>query len=88
MGQATRLASAFAALRRDQPDFISRFIFGGGAGTWENLMRSDKAVNARKGDRLPHEAGLKLLHGPRTPKELPATALFRDSHGVPELKPS
>jgi hypothetical protein len=43
-------------------------------------------VNARKGDRLPHEAGLRLLSRPRAPKELPASALIRNSHGVPEWK--
>src|SRR6185503_20185767 len=33
----------------------------GGRDTWENLVWSGKDVNARKGNRLPHEAGLKLL---------------------------
>jgi len=56
----------------------------GGADTWENLVWSDKAVNARKGNRLPHEAGLKLLSVPRAPKELPVTALIRNAHGVAE----
>lgn len=49
-------------------------------------MWSSKDVNARKGNRLPHEAGLKLLTVPRAPKELPGTALIRDSHGVAEWK--
>src|SRR5712691_9815844 len=47
----------------------------GGKGTWENLVWSSKDVNARKGNRLPHEAGLKLLSVPHAPKELPVTAL-------------
>ena len=42
-----------------------------------------KDVNARKGNRLPHEAGLKLLNVPRTPKELPASATIRNAHGIP-----
>jgi 5-methylcytosine-specific restriction endonuclease McrA len=50
----------------------------GGADTWENLVWSDKTVNAKKGNRLPHEAGLKLLTVPRAPKELPVTALIRN----------
>src|SRR5437588_12922387 len=54
----------------------------GGKDTWENLVWSSKAINARKGDRLPHEAGLKLLSVPRAPKELPASALIRNAHGV------
>ena len=58
----------------------------GGADTWENLVWSSKDVNARKGNRLPHEAGLKLLSIPRAPKELPVTALIRNAHGVAEWK--
>lgn len=56
----------------------------GGADTWENLVWSDKTVNHRKGNRLPHEAGLKLLSAPRVPKELPVTAFLRNTHGVNE----
>jgi 5-methylcytosine-specific restriction endonuclease McrA len=58
----------------------------GGKDEWENLVWSDKAVNAHKGNRLPHEAGLKLLSVPRAPKELPATACIRNAHGVAEWK--
>src|SRR5438552_11879340 len=58
----------------------------GGADSWENLVWSSKAVNARKGNRLPHEAGLKLLTVPRAPKELPVTALLRNAHGVADWK--
>jgi 5-methylcytosine-specific restriction endonuclease McrA len=58
----------------------------GGADTWENLVWSSKAVNARKGNRLPHEAGLKLLRIPRAPKELPVTALLRNAHSVAEWR--
>jgi 5-methylcytosine-specific restriction endonuclease McrA len=59
----------------------------GGPDTWENLVWSSKDVNARKGNRLPHEAGLKLLSVPRAPKEMPATALIRNAHGVAEWEP-
>jgi 5-methylcytosine-specific restriction endonuclease McrA len=58
----------------------------GGKNTWENLVWSSKDVNARKGNRLPHEAGLKLLTVPRAPKELPVTALIRNAHAIPEWK--
>ena len=58
----------------------------GGADTWENLEWSSKDVNARKGNRLPHEAGLKLLSVPRAPTELPVTALIRNAHGVTEWR--
>jgi 5-methylcytosine-specific restriction endonuclease McrA len=54
----------------------------GGRDTWENLVWSGKDVNARKGNRLPHEAGLKLLSTPRAPKPLPVTTLIRNAHGV------
>jgi len=43
-------------------------------------------VNAKKGNRLPHEAGLKLLNVPRAPKELPVMALLRNAHGIAEWK--
>ncbi len=58
----------------------------GGADTWENLVWSSKAVNTRKGNRLPHEAGLTLLSVPRAPKELRVTGLIRNAHGVAEWK--
>src|SRR5258706_2571032 len=48
----------------------------GGADTWENLVWSSKQVNSRKGNRLPHEAGLKLLAVPRAPKQLPVSAMI------------
>lgn len=58
----------------------------GGADTWENLVWSAREVNQRKANRLPHEAGLKLLSVPRAPKELPVTALLRNPYGVAEWK--
>ena len=58
----------------------------GGKDEWGNLVWSDKAVNARKGNRLPHEAGLKLLSVPRAPKELPVTALIRNAQDIADWK--
>lgn len=58
----------------------------GGKDTWENLVWSSKEINSRKADRLPHEAGLTLLSTPHAPKELPVTALIRNSHGIAEWK--
>jgi 5-methylcytosine-specific restriction endonuclease McrA len=58
----------------------------GGQDTWENLVWSAKDVNTRKGNRLPHEAGLKLLSVPRAPKEQLVTALIRNSHSIPEWR--
>ncbi len=54
----------------------------GGKDAWENLVWSDKAVNSRKGNRLPYEAGLKLLNVPRALKELPASSLIRNTHDI------
>jgi 5-methylcytosine-specific restriction endonuclease McrA len=56
----------------------------GGRDEWENLVWADKGVNSRKGNRLPHEAGLTLLKTPQAPRELPATQLLRNSHNVAE----
>jgi 5-methylcytosine-specific restriction endonuclease McrA len=58
----------------------------GGKDEWGNLVWSDKTVNAKKGNRLPHEAGLKLLTVPHAPKELPLTALLHNPHGIPDWK--
>ena len=58
----------------------------GGKDAWENLVWSSKAVNTKKGNRLPEEAGLKLLSVPRAPKELPVSALIRNAHSIPEWK--
>ncbi|HOY58184.1 MAG TPA: HNH endonuclease [Verrucomicrobiota bacterium] len=54
----------------------------GGTNSWENCVWASKEINARKGNRLPQEAGLKLLAAPRVPKEQPATALIRNVHGI------
>ena len=58
----------------------------GGADTWENLVWSSKQINTRKGNRLPHEAGLKLLNVPRAPKEMPLSAFIRNAQGIAEWK--
>ena len=58
----------------------------GGPDTWENLVWAAKNVNQRKGNRLPHEAGLKLLTVPRAPKEVPVTALIRGVPGIGDWK--
>jgi 5-methylcytosine-specific restriction endonuclease McrA len=58
----------------------------GGKDTWENLVWSSKEINTRKADRLPHEAGLKLLSVPKAPKERPVSAMIRNAHEIPEWK--
>ena len=59
----------------------------GGRDAWENCVWSSKAVNSKKGNRLPHEAGLKLLKQPVAVRELPVTALIRNTHGIPDWEP-
>jgi 5-methylcytosine-specific restriction endonuclease McrA len=39
----------------------------GGTHSWDNVVASCRACNARKEDRLLHEAGLKLRHEPTAP---------------------
>jgi len=39
----------------------------GGKDTWENLVAACYACNARKGDRTPQEAGMRLLRKPGPP---------------------
>ena len=58
----------------------------GGRDAWENCVWASKAVNSKKGNRLPHEAGLKLLSAPRAPKELPMTALIRNTNDIADWK--
>jgi 5-methylcytosine-specific restriction endonuclease McrA len=58
----------------------------GGKDAWENLVWSAREVNEKKADRLPHEAGLKLLSVPRAPKERPISALIRNTAEVEDWK--
>ncbi len=39
----------------------------GGADTWTNVVTACKTCNHRKGNHLPDEIGMRLLHKPRTP---------------------
>ncbi len=58
----------------------------GGQDSWENLVWASKEVNQRKADRLPQEAGLKLLSRPRAPQEQPVSALIRNPGEVEDWK--
>lgn len=48
----------------------------GGKSTWDNLVMCTKEVNARKADRTPDEANLRLLKKPEKPKWSPIYARF------------
>jgi hypothetical protein len=43
----------------------------GGQTTWENIVCSCIPCNTRKGNRLPHEAGMVLIQKPKRPKWRP-----------------
>ena len=47
----------------------------GGKTSWENLVCSCTRCNARKGGRLPEEAGLKLYRKPKKPRRSPVIRL-------------
>ncbi|MGV3663128.1 MAG: HNH endonuclease [Prosthecobacter sp.] len=57
-------------------------ISRGGASSWENCVLADRKINSRKGNKLPEEAGLKLLRRPFVPRELPVTHLIKNHHKV------
>jgi 5-methylcytosine-specific restriction endonuclease McrA len=53
----------------------------GGATTWENIVCSCIPCNTRKGNRLPHEAGMLLIRKPKRPKWRPFINIsFNSSH--------
>ena len=54
----------------------------GGETSWENCVLSHVEINSLKGDRLPHEVGLRLLRTPYAPKPIPATFDIRNKHNV------
>jgi len=54
----------------------------GGDSCWENCVLSHREVNSRKGDRLPHEVGLRLVKHPVVPRAVPATVLIRNQHDI------
>jgi 5-methylcytosine-specific restriction endonuclease McrA len=47
----------------------------GGASTWENLVCCCVACNARKGGRMPEQAGLRLVRKPYKPRRSPLIRL-------------
>jgi 5-methylcytosine-specific restriction endonuclease McrA len=52
----------------------------GGKHAWENVVWSSRKVNNKKGSKLNHEAGLKLLRKPPTPGEVPFCATVQPEH--------
>jgi 5-methylcytosine-specific restriction endonuclease McrA len=56
----------------------------GGKSTWTNCVLVHKEVNAKKADRLPQEAGLKLIRQPKEPNSLPSTFYIKNRHKIRE----
>ena len=54
----------------------------GGETSWENCVLSDRAVNNRKADRTPQEAGLRLRRKPFRPETVPVTCLLENPYGI------
>ncbi len=59
----------------------------GGATSWDNCVLASTAVNSRKADRTPAEAGLTLQRPPEAPRALPVTHTLRNVHGIPDWEP-
>jgi 5-methylcytosine-specific restriction endonuclease McrA len=51
----------------------------GGRSTFENLVWAKKHINSVKADRLPTEAGLRLIRQPSAPKKVPASTTIREA---------
>ena len=59
----------------------------GGRTTWENVVACARDVNSRKANRLPHEAGMRLLRKPERPKWRPFVAVAAGSDIDPNWRP-
>ena len=56
----------------------------GGKTDWTNCVLSHRKINSLKGNKMPEEAGLKLLREPREPRLVPTTSLIKNKHQIPE----
>ena len=56
----------------------------GGATDWTNCVLAHKKVNAKKADKTPEEAGLKLIRQPFVPKELPISFYLTNKYNISE----
>jgi 5-methylcytosine-specific restriction endonuclease McrA len=51
----------------------------GGRDSFENLVWAKREINSLKANRLPHEAGLRLLRRPRAPLAVPLSTMIREA---------
>ena len=49
----------------------------GGKNTWENMVWTSAELNSKKGNRLNHEVGLKLIRPPKAPPKMPVSMKFK-----------
>jgi len=56
----------------------------GGITSWDNCVLSHKNVNSQKANKLPEEAGLKLIQKPQPPRELPITFFIKNKYSISE----
>jgi 5-methylcytosine-specific restriction endonuclease McrA len=56
----------------------------GGKTDWTNCVLAHKDVNAKKANKTPEEAGLKLLIKPEAPKELPVYFFIKNRYNIRE----
>lgn len=49
----------------------------GGKDTWENMVTTHRRRNFEKGNKMNHEAGLKLIRKPKAPPTVPASYLIK-----------
>lgn len=58
----------------------------GGKTDWTNCVLAHKKVNAKKADKTPEEAGLKLIRQPYIPKELPVSFYITNKYDIQEWR--
>jgi 5-methylcytosine-specific restriction endonuclease McrA len=56
----------------------------GGKTDWSNCVLSHKEINARKANRTPEEAGIRLIKKPDMPKLLPITFYIKNTYKIKE----
>lgn len=56
----------------------------GGRTTWENIVTSCIRCNTQKANRMPHQAGMRLMRRPQRPKWRPFVSLVDEHEPEPE----
>lgn len=56
----------------------------GGKTVWANIVSCCQDCNARKGNRTPEQAGMKLIRQPTQPKAMPALTIEISKRNVPD----